>query len=126
MFLDDIRTKLLTEGIAGGATGWTVYIGHAPDTSDKIIVLALTGGFLQDTHQSTNFWHSIQVRVRSSQLDHNGCYTKWLAVFNSLNAQTVTGSGVFLLDAFNSGPIHLNDDRQRPIMITNYRVGVAQ
>lgn len=128
MLLDDIRTYLVAQGIAGGSTGWPIYEGFMPDDQDQMIGLFETGGYPADTLLRENARVTFQVRMRSSEFAYASVRSKWEAVFAALqDAQETTGSPKFLvgytfIQALQVAPLLFNDSKKRPNATVNFRV----
>ena len=121
--LDDIRSHLIAQSVANTTT-WKCYIGYAPDAEDQLISLEVTGGLPQDTHGGETVTQTFQVRIRAGEKAYTTCEDKWWNMFSALeNADiSISGSDIYLMHAFASGPIVYYDSKQRPNMTANFRV----
>jgi len=120
--LDDIGTQLTTDGVVGGASGWTLAKSYQPATPDKMITIYETGGKEPDqTPGTTHDFPTFQIRGRGVEFGYAALRTQMQAVFDSLNNATI--SGYVYIYAIDSGPIALRFDtaENRPEMVWNFR-----
>lgn len=129
-FLDEIATHLESEGVVGGATGWTVYKAFLPDTPNQAVALFLTSGeepYVKKSSAETAYDRpGLQVRVRGGVRDFEGAIAKIQEVFEALHANEPTpGSGdktIIYLYGTNSAPLPLGlDENDRPGYTWNFR-----
>ncbi len=130
MLLDQIYNKLLTDGVINGTT-WKCFIGFLPDEQDQCIGLFETGGLPPDKINRETTMPTFQVRVRASKLSYADCRNKWQDVFRSLQDANQTGLSpdplqkIYLMQAMQTAPIVVFDEKQRPNMTVNFRVIMA-
>ena len=122
--LDAVMAKLVAAGVLGGSPAFLGFIGYSPDANDYIVSLYNTGGSKQPTLAGDVNEETIQIRVRTAYLDYAGCEAQWRRVFNALQDQAISNSGVdiYMLQAINSGPLFFYDAKQRPNATLNMTV----
>lgn len=115
-----IKTALVSAGVV--ETGWTCWIGYGPEEQDQQIILNPTGGSAQDTQQNENLLETFQTCTRAAPLEYDVCLAKWNEVFEALTDVDLSASGIFFIQALQSGPLVFYDDKNRPNMTANFRV----
>lgn len=128
MLSADARAYLVAQGVAGGVTGWPVYVGYMPDDQDQCVGVFDTGGGPADTMARENRQLTLQTRVRAARLDYVTCYAKWLQIFNALQDAKAGGgqlAGVIFVQAMSVGPAVFYDHNHRPNMTSNWRALVT-
>lgn len=73
--LELIGQYLVTAGLVGGETNWTLAIGWKPPTPDRVVVLTEYGGRPPDVRPRLDR-QSIQVWVRGGLMSEAGAYTE--------------------------------------------------
>ena len=119
--LDDIGTHLTSEGVVGGATGWTLRKGISTATPDQIVVVSETGGFGVDQYSNPPVGDpSFQILVRAASRRYDLARTQIGLAFTALNQGTV--SGYLFIHALSAGPLSLGfDANDRPLLTWNFR-----
>ena len=131
-FLDDISTLLTSSTVAGGATGWPLYLGHLPDSSaigDKAVALLETAG-QEDMGRVDLERPGLQVVVRGAPTNTTStAYQETQAraklINGAIHAFTGTpSSGAYIAGLWNqSGPFFSGfDETWRPYFSANYLV----
>lgn len=131
-FLDDVSTILTSSTVAGGATGWPVYLGHMPDSSaigDKAVALIETPG-QEDMDRVDVERPGLQVVVRGAPTNTTStAYQDAQARAKLINAalhtfQGTPSSGTYIPGVWNqSGPFFGGfDEGWRPFFSANYLV----
>lgn len=118
--LEDIRTKLLADGVAH-ATNYPCFIGYHPDDPDASMAITYSGGLPQDTLGRENLLGSFQVKLRAAEYAHDVVEAKFRAAFNSLQDAEGSITGVQLMQAINSEPLTFYDQKNRVCMSLNMR-----
>ena len=119
--LDDIMTKLETDLVSGGVTGWESMKSFMPTTPDKVVAVFDVGGSPADQSESVNQFDDIsfQVRVRSEEHKYQEAALKMDEVFTSLNNATIAGYTYIFSDSVQ--PISLGFDKNnRPELVMNF------
>lgn len=118
--LDDIGAKLTSDGVVGGATGWTLGKSYLPPSPDQVVALFETAGPEADQTEGTRYDEpTFQVRARGATFEYDQLRDKMTEVFNSLNDATIAGF-VFVF-AVQSGPLPLGyDENNRPELSWNF------
>jgi len=119
--LESVKAALVTAGVITG-TDWAGYIGYMPDDQDQVIGLVPTGGFPQDTHGGENGHPTFQVTVRAGRNEYATARAKWLAMYHALQDANLSGSSIWLIQAYATDPIFAQDGKNRPNFISNFRV----
>ena len=131
-FLDEISTVLTSSTVAGGATGWHLYLGHLPDSStigDKAVAVMETAG-QQDMGRVGLERPGLQVVVRGASVNttstaYQDAQARAKLVNGALHAVTGTpSSGTHFAGVWNqSGPFFTGfDEGWRPLFSANYLV----
>lgn len=122
-YVNAIAAHLVTAGLAGGSTGWTVSKLRSIDTPDQLIVVRETGGL--EPEQATDRRYrrpTFQIEVRGSREDAQAPSEKAEAILTALDRATVSGFTVFR--AQQSTPFGLGlDGNGRPSFAVNFRGG---
>lgn len=115
--LDDVGAALTTAGLVGGATGWTLYLGHLFDEpdKDKAVCLYELPGEVPEQKWAIDR-PALQVRVRGAANGYSAARAKLQAIFDLLHAgEDAVGGGMVFLYAAQSGPTPLGaDEKFRP------------
>lgn len=114
--LDDILTRLVSEGAVRGSTGWGAQLSVMTDDPDQLVVLFERGGEEPDLSESTYDDQLVfEVQVRAARFGYAAARTKVQDVFDALNDAAPTGYAyVFAREA---GPRQLGYDKQnRPVL----------
>lgn len=118
--LDLVRQKLIDDGVATSA--FPCWINYQPDQPDSSMVLALTGGFPQDTLGNENLPLTFQIKIRVGTLDFSDFEAHCNAVFECLQDADLSADSISLIQALASGPLTWNDDKNRVCGSFNFRV----
>jgi len=118
--IDDVGSKLVSDSVVGGATGWTLYKSIMKDSPDKAIAVFDTGGGSPDQTQGDAYDPlTFQVMIRGEAYGYSAAKTKADAVFTSLNNATV--SGYAYMFASHSGVLSLQPDKNnRTQLVINF------
>lgn len=116
-----IRDRLVAHGVVNTTT-WPCYINYAPDVSNQLVSLHLTGGFPEDTHGSENVIQTFELRIRAAQLGYTACEAKWWETYDHLQDADMSNAGIRLIQAMASGPMTYMDPENRVNMTMNFRV----
>ncbi len=119
--METVRAALVTAGVIDG-TDWAGYIGYIPDDQDQVIGLVPTGGFPQDTHGGENGHPTFQVTVRAGRNEYATARAKWLDMYHALHDANLSASNIWLIQAYTTDPIQMQDGNNRPSFVTNFRV----
>ena len=132
-YLDDISLLLTTSTVAGGATGWPLYLGHLPDSSaigDKAVAVLGTAG--SPSHARVSLERpGLQVLVRGEPINqtstgYQDAEARAVLIDHAIHAYVGTpdGAGSRVAGLWNeSGPAFAGfDEGQRPMFSANYRV----
>jgi len=127
--LEAVSARLLAQGVStatgntSGTATWPCFIGFMPAAPDQCIAVQYSGGFPQDTHAGENMHPTFQVAIRAGAYQHSTAETKWIAAFNALQgSQGATAMTDFqMVEAMNSAPIVIYDEKNRPVMTLNLR-----
>lgn len=127
--LEAVAARLLNQSVstatgnASGSATWPCFIGFMPATPDQCIAVQYSGGFPQDTMQGENALPTFQVAIRAEAYAHSTGEAKWIAAFNALQgSEGATAMTDFqLVEAMNSAPIVVYDEKNRPVMTLNLR-----
>lgn len=119
--LDEIQTKLTSDNVVGGATGWGVGKGYMSDSSSQddsqFVALYERGGeYPRKEHERLR----IQVLIRGNAYEYGVVRTKAASVISSLDDATLTGA-VFIYLA-SSVELFAYDTNNRPIISLNFDV----
>lgn len=91
--VEDIKTRLEAQGIAGAGTNWEVKFEAMPDSPDKVVVLRETPGLIPDNFGNTDK-PELQVRVRGETDDPQPVYNKIRAIYTDLQSLAGVINGV--------------------------------
>lgn len=128
--LDDVGNWLVTQGIVGGSTGWTLGESFMPPNPDKMIVLYETPGENPEiigTGSSEKIYDKpgFQVRIRSTEFDYVGARSKIQEVFKALHQKEpaiTSGVNYVYVYGVSSGPMPMGlDANNRPELTWNFR-----
>lgn len=120
--LDVLFNKLTTDGVVGGASGFAGFVAYSPDTQDQIVSVYDSGGLPEETQQKLYSVATVQVRVRSKELDYLTGRQQWDLVYASLQNADLSAQGVLSILAMNSAPLYFIDSKNRPNFTVNFRV----
>lgn len=119
--LDEIQTKLTSDNVVGGATGWGVGKGYMPDSSSQddsqFVALYERGGeYPRKEHERLR----IQVLIRGNAYEYGVVRSKAASVISSLDDATLTG--VVFIYLASSVELFAYDTNNRPIISLNFDV----
>lgn len=126
--LDDIGTKLTTDGLVDGTTGWTLAKAYQPDSPDTVVALYEVGGQAPQTRVGMDH-PEVQVRVRGGAFGYAAAQTKIVAIKSALHTYsgTISGTRYAWVKAVHSAPIPLGyDERNRPELAYTFQIGVSR
>lgn len=121
--LDDIMSKLETDLVSGGATGWASSKSFMPTAPDKVVAVFDVGGRTADQSESVHQFDdvSFQARVRAEEYDYLAAATKMDEVFASLNNTTIPGYTYIFAESVQPIPLGL-DKNNRPELVITFAV----
>lgn len=119
--LDDLQTKLISDNVAGGATGWGIGKAYMPDSStqgpNQFVALYERGGeYPRKEHERLR----IQVLVRGNPYEYDVARAKAASVIASLDDATI--SGVVFIYLSSSIELFSSDTNNRPFVSINFDV----
>lgn len=115
--LDDIGTRLTSQGLVDGATGWTLRAGFWPETPDQMVWLGPQVGREPEVRVEHIDFPVLEVRVRAGVRDYATAETKMMAVWQDLHDVMGTLSGTwYRIKAKGSWEIVEYDKKERPVL----------
>ena len=119
--LDELQTKLISDNVAGGSTGWGIGKAYMPDSSaqddSQFIALYERGGeYPRKEHERLR----VQVLVRGNPYEYGVVRDKAVSIISSLDDTTI--SGVVFIYLANSIELFSYDTNNRPIVSINFDV----
>lgn len=118
--MEAVRAALVNANVI--TSDWACYIGYTPDDQDQLIGLVPTGGFPQDTHGGENGFPTFQVTVRAGRHEYSAARAKWLEMYHALHDADLSADNIWLIQAYATDPIQMQDGKNRPNFVTNFRV----
>lgn len=127
--LEAVAARLLNQSVStatgntAGTATWPCFVGFMPSMPDQCIAVQYSGGFPQDTHAGENALPTFQVAIRAGAYAHSAAEAKWIAAFNALQGSEggTAMTDFYLVEAMNSAPIVMYDEKNRPVMTLNLR-----
>lgn len=131
-FLDEVSAILTTSSVAGGATGWPLYLGHMPDSSaigDKAVAAIDQAGFGFITRPLLE-QPGLQILVRGAPINqtstgYQDAQDRAVLVAGALRGYVgqPSSSGARIAGIWNeSGPQFAGfDEGWRPVFSANFR-----
>ena len=122
--LDSIGDYLTTQGLVGGATGWTLAKDWEPPSPDQVVTLFSAGG---RPPESAVRYPRFQVRVRGGSHGGSAAKAKIQAIFASLHESapgyldSPTSNAVDIL-AIDEPILIDTDEKYRPAYVQRYEV----
>ncbi len=121
--LDDIKTHLESDGVAGLSTGWDIFLGIIPEEIDTCVAVFETAGEAPEADAGATGsipsydFPGLQVRVRGDPRGYQAARDKMQEVFNSLHESSISN---FNYVYANSTPFLLEyDENSRPSIALN-------
>jgi len=131
LLLTDVTNFLVSEGLIGGATGWTAAQAYMPPSPDQVIAVFESGGYPPEAKRSgsteTEYDEpTFQVRGRAGEFEMAALRAKMGAIYRALHDSELSPTSgdpayVFVF-AMQSGPFPLGlDENNRPGLTWNFR-----
>lgn len=119
VLVDDIATALTSEGVVGGATGWTVKKLVRPDSgADKIVCVYPLGGGPDEDTRNELVEPRFQIIVRGEPEIVEATQTKMNEVIDALDdCESAVGSGYVIVKREGSGFEVMGVDSQRRLLL---------
>ena len=119
--LDDIKNKLVSDGIVDGSTGWKFYKAYLPDSPSNVVAIYEMPGPEPDQTQGIAYeYPGFQIYTRASAFEYDVARSKLMEVYRSLNNADIPGYNYIY--AADSGPILDSYDKasNRPILFLSF------
>lgn len=123
IFLDDIEAHLTAQGVAGGATGWTVKKTYAGDDPNKQVVLAQGPGEQPESDSSDvneQEYPGLIVRVIGDEFGAEAAHVKAREVFEALHNSQPTSEYTYVFATGSPHDVGYTANNQ-PIVAVNFR-----
>ena len=122
--LEDIRNKLIADGLVEGATGWKCYLSFLPDnkniTGDKVVVIYETGSDRPETKDLIEYdYPNFMIHVRGTERDYATVRAKGEEIYIGLHKAAIVNFVYFY--SINSSPNVLIDNTSRYILTYGFR-----
>lgn len=117
--LDDLVTYATAEGLAGGATGYTLFASDLPPTPDNAVAFIESTSIAPETTMAIDY-RNFTVLVRGATDSYVATQARAHVIYNGLHCAPIGLSWVYCY-AFSAVTSLGKDDSGRPIFSINFR-----